>query len=196
MKMSFSFGPWLHSISSRGGRKRESGIPHSKAQDEDDDDEPEDSLHIGRRPKELPMVLVIRNLVHLMVTPISDTTISTSENICSSITQEDSNVRKDTADPTLVLDSNPNSNLIIQDQILDLDQSKISPTKVIPSLNPNVKDKDKEDPLSFQTLSDKGINIGEVILESSSNSKILHSNYPDSKENTRNFENPIARRAY
>ena len=72
-----------------------------------------------------------------------------------------------------MLDSNPNSNLIIQDQILDLDQSKISPTKVIPSLNLDVEDRDKEDPLSFQTLSDKGINIGEVILESSSNSKIL-----------------------
>ena len=73
-----------------------------------------------------------------------------------------------------MLDSNPNSNLIIQDQILYLDQSKISPTKVIPSLNPDVEDRDKEDPLSFQTLSDKGINIGELILE-----------------NTRNFENPI-----
>ena len=81
--------------------------------------------------------------------------------------------------------------MIIQDQILDLDQSKISPTKVIPSLNPDVEDRDKEDPLSFQTLSDKGINIEELILESFSNSKILHSNYPDSKENTRNFENPI-----
>ena len=122
------------------------------------------------------MVLVIRNLVHSMVTPRSDTAISARENICSSITQEDSNVRKDTTDPNLVS---------------NLDQSKISPTKVIPSLNPDVEDRDKEDPLSFQTLSDKGINIGEVILESSSNSKILHSNYPDSKENTRNFENPI-----
>ena len=143
---------------------------------DDDDDEPEDSLHFGMQLKELPMVLVIRNLVHSVVTPRSDTSISARENICSSITQEDSNVRKDTTDPNLVS---------------NLDQSKISPTKVIPSLNLDVEDRDKEDPLSFQTLSDKGINIGEVILESYSNSKILHSNYPDSKENTRNFENPI-----
>ena len=119
------------------------------------------------------MVPVIRNPVHSVVTPRSNIAISARENICSSITQEDSNVRKDTTDSNLVLDSNPNSNLIIQDQILDLDQFKISPTKVIPSLNPDVEDRDKEDPLSFQTLSDKGINIGEVILESSSNSKIL-----------------------
>ena len=104
------------------------------------------------------MVPVIKNLVHSVVTPRSDTSISARENICSSITQEDSNVRKDTADPNLVS---------------NLDQSKISPTKVIPSLNLDVEDRDKEDPLSFQTLSDKGINIGEVILESSSNSKIL-----------------------
>ena len=124
----------------------------------DDDDEPEDSLHFGMQLKELPMVLVIRNLVHSVVTPRSDTAISARENICSSITQEDSNVRKDTTDPNLVS---------------NLDQSKILPTKVIPSLNPDVEDRDKEDPLSFQTLSDKGINIGEVILESSSNSKIL-----------------------
>ena len=125
---------------------------------DDDDDEPEDSLHFGMQLKELPMVLVIRNLVHSVVTPRSDTAISARENICSSITQEDSNVRKDTTDPNLVS---------------NLDQSKILPTKVIPSLNPDVEDRDKEDPLSFQTLSDKGINIGEVILESSSNSKIL-----------------------
>ena len=86
------------------------------------------------------MVLVIKNLVHSVVTPRSDTAI-------------------------LVLDSNPNSNLIIQDQILDLDQSKISPTKVIPSLNLDVEDRDKEDPLSFQTLSDKGIvNVYCVLL--------------------------------
>ena len=140
---------------------------------QDDDDEPEDSLHIGRQPKKLPMVPVIKNLVHSVVTPRSDIAISARENIFSSITQDDSNVQKDTADPNLVLDSNPNSNLIIQDQILDLDQSKISPTKVIPSLNLDVEDRDEEDLLSFQTLSDKGINIGEVILESSSNSKIL-----------------------
>ena len=125
---------------------------------DDDDDEPEDSLHFGMQLKELPMVLVIRNLVHSVVTPRSDTAISARENICSSITQEDSNVRKDTTDPNLVS---------------NLDQSKILPTKVIPSLNLDVEDRDKEDPLSFQTLSDKGINIGEVILESSSNSKIL-----------------------
>ena len=72
------------------------------------------------------MVPVIKNLVHSVVTPRSDTAISARENIFSSITQEDSNVQKDTADPNLVLDSNPNSNLIIQDQILDLDQSKIN----------------------------------------------------------------------
>ena len=157
-KIILSFAPWVRIL-----------VPSLQ----DDDDEPEDSLHIGRQPKELPMVPVIKNLVHSVVTPRSDIAISARENIFSSITQDDSNVQKDTADPNLVLDSNPNSNLIIQDQILDLDQSKISPTKVIPSLNLDVEDRDKEDPLSFQTLSDKGINIGEVILESSSNSKIL-----------------------
>lgn len=89
----FQFGPWLHSIT--GGCKREFGIPHSEARDENDDDESEDSLHIGRRPKELPMVPVIRNLVHSVVTPRSDTAISAREKICSSITQEDSNVQKE-----------------------------------------------------------------------------------------------------
>ena len=44
-------------------------------------------------------------MVHSVVTPRSNTAISAQENICSSITQENSNVRKDIADPNLVLDS-------------------------------------------------------------------------------------------
>ena len=59
-----------------------------------------------------------------------------------------------------------NSKLIIQDQIQDLDQSKISPDKVTPSLVLGFKDTYKDSPYSAQAFNDKAINCGEVIKES------------------------------
>ena len=129
----FQFGAWLRSMASRGGRKKDAGIPHSMARDVDDEhvlsvfEEPEESQHIGRPAKELPMVDGIGNPAHPVATPGSITAVVARENLLSAVTQEDSNVRKDIAVPDSVLAFDSKSKLIIQ----DLDKAKISPDKVI-----------------------------------------------------------------
>ena len=128
----FQYGPWLRSMAPRGGRKKDAGIPHSMARDVDDEDvlsvseEPEESQHIGRPAKELPMVDGIGNPAHLAATPGSITAVVARENLLSAVMQVDSNVRKDIAVPDSVLAFDSNSKLIIQDQIQDLDKAKIS----------------------------------------------------------------------
>ena len=94
-------------------------------------EEPEESQHIGRPAKELPMVDGIGNPAHPAATPGSITAVVARENLLSAVTQEDSNVRKDIAVPDSVLAFDSSSKLIIQDQIQDLDKAKISPDKVI-----------------------------------------------------------------
>ena len=136
------------------------------------------------------MVAGIGNPAHPAITPGSITVVVARENLLSVVTQEDSNVRKDTTIPdSVAFDSN--SKLIIYDQIQDSDQSKISPDKVTPSLVLDFKDTYKESPHSAQTFNDEAINCGKVIKESFSNSTVIHPNGPNLEITVKDFENSI-----
>lgn len=123
----FQYGPWLRSMAPRGGRKKDASIPHLVAREMDDEDvlsvfeELEESQHIGRPAKELPIVVGIENPTLTATTPRSSTVVVARENLLSTVTQEDSNVQNGIVVPNSVLAFDSNSKLIIHDQIQDLD---------------------------------------------------------------------------
>nr|POF00203.1 hypothetical protein CFP56_37716 [Quercus suber] len=102
-------------------RKKDAGIPHSMARDVNVLSVSEESQH---KRRSFPWWQ--GSEIQLIRRKHSSCCSAGKSSFCSAVTQQDSNVRKDTAIPDSVLPFDSNSKLIIQDQIQDLDQSKIS----------------------------------------------------------------------